>query len=134
MTAKQAIDSETPLVNHPIASGLRLGDQLRPGYLLPGGWRITEKCAEDRCGRYSSGYLVKNDDGRPGFLKALNYDSYLYSADPAEVLKAALDAYHDESRLLHIARTNKLDRIVRLYDGQTLRDATGRSLTRAKTQ
>jgi serine/threonine protein kinase len=125
MSANQPVEK----VNTSVTKGLDLGDQLRVGMLLSGGWSITEKCDQSRCGRYSSGYLVKNKDGRKGFLKALNYDSYLYSSDPAEVLKAALDAYHDESRLLGIARARKLDRIVTLYDGATIRDESGRSMT-----
>lgn len=95
--------------------------------VLADGWRVVDKYGPERCGRYSTGFRVKNDDGRDGFLKALNYDFYLLSIDPAEQLKAALDAYADESRLLKIAGDRKLDRIVTLYTGHTVRDSTGRS-------
>lgn len=104
----------------PGTTGLKVGDE------LPGGWQVTEQCGPEKCGRHSFGYHVRNKDGRHGFLKALNYDAYLLSPNPADVLKAALDAFHDENRLLSIARDKNLDRVIRLYTGDTVRTADGR--------
>jgi serine/threonine protein kinase len=101
-------------------------ESIEIGIELNGGWIVVEKCGPERCGRYSFGFIVKNHDGRSGFLKALNYDAYLLSDNPAEILKAALDAFHDESRLLRLANDMRLDRVIRLFDGNTIRTAKGR--------
>jgi serine/threonine protein kinase len=97
------------------------------GAELAGGWVVVEKYGNERCGRYSTGFRVKNKDGRDGFLKALTYDFYLLSANPAEQLKAALDAYSLEARLLRSALEHNLDRVVKIYTGETLRDSSGRT-------
>lgn len=78
-------------------------------------------------GRHSRGYFVKSDHGLSGFLKVLDYDSYLIDRDPAARLKAALDAYHDERRLLEIAREHNLGRIVRLLCDGSMRGPDGRA-------
>lgn len=103
-------------------------DGLEPGQTLPGGWTVIERFGVERCGRYSTGYRVKNEDGREGFLKALNYDFYLLSDDPRERLKAALDAFSDEARYLNIALEHRFDRVVTLFESGTLRDSKGRSI------
>ena len=108
-------------------TGRAKDDLLKAGTTLPRGWTVTEKCGPERCGRYSTGYLVRHDDGRRGFLKCLNYDFYLLTDDPREQLKAAVDAFSDESRLLTVALDHRLDRVVTLFDHGSIRDAEGRA-------
>jgi serine/threonine protein kinase len=103
-------------------------DNFPVGFKLKGGWTVVEKCGPDRCGRHSFGYFVKNEDGRTGFLKAINYDAYLYSDNPEEVLLTALAAYNDETRLLRITAEKRLDRIVSLYAAGHVRATDGRTL------
>jgi serine/threonine protein kinase len=110
------------------ADGSISAENFPVGMALDGGWVVAEKCGPERCGRHSFGYFVKNEDGRTGFLKAINYDAYLYSKNPEEVLLAALAAYSDETRLLRITSAKRLDRIVSLYLAGTVRAPDNKTL------
>lgn len=100
---------------------------LQPGAILDSGWKILRP-AEFGDGRHSLGFLVESAEGSRGFLKAVDYESYLIDIDPAATMKAALDAFHDERRLLELARKENLGRVVRLICDGAVRSSDGRAI------
>jgi len=70
-------------------------------------------------GNFSEGYVVIQDNGTKAFLKALDYERAMQSADPARALEALAKAYNFERDLL--ARCRRMDRVVKgLADGSVM--------------
>lgn len=84
------------------------------GRKLPNNWyveRLLDKRPNAAGGTFSEGYLVRNDDGRVGFLKALDYSKALQDPDPALRLQAMTAAYNFERGVLERCRSRRLTRI-----------------------
>jgi len=85
------------------------------GAELPGGWKVTSKLERTpaRTGsHFSCGYFVEGDDGRKGFLKALDYSGALRSPDPAQALNAMTAAYNFEADLCEKCKDRHMRRVV----------------------
>jgi serine/threonine protein kinase len=97
------------------------------GLTLPNGWLVVEKlppATKGSVGYFSVGYIVKSAvDGRPGFLKALDYARILAGADPAAVMLEQTKAFTFERDLLRICRDRRLDRIVEVIDEGSIQPA-----------
>ncbi len=75
----------------------QLENKMRPreqlaGLSLPGGWTVRTLLSKKSAtgGNFSIGYLVENDDGRKGFLKAMDYvEAFSHPDTPSELKRMA---------------------------------------------
>jgi serine/threonine protein kinase len=85
------------------------------GEKLIDGWTVVSKLPARpgaTGGTFSVGYLVRNADGREGFLKALDFShAFAAGADPARVLQAITTLFNFERDVLAQCRTHKLSRV-----------------------
>jgi len=101
------------------------------GKTLPGGWKVgplLEQAIDATGGHFSTGYLVQNEDGRRGFLKALDYaDAFSGVSKPISVaLQELTESINFEKYVLARCRDRRLDRIViSIADGTISDGATG---------
>ncbi len=83
---------------------------------LSDGWEVIQKIEKDKeidtGGKFSVGYLVKNDKGEKGFLKALNFSKALLAPDAPRVIQAMTEAYNYERDLLEKCKGYRLRRVV----------------------
>lgn len=90
------------------ADGDRVPAEMLDGVDLGNGWSVVgrQEMADDATGStFSVGYIVEHEDGRQGFLKAMDYVSRLqHAADPAEELQAMTAAYLFERDILRKCR------------------------------
>jgi serine/threonine protein kinase len=82
------------------------------GMKLEGGWEVTQQISvtDSTGGAFSRGYLLKNADGRDGFLKAMDFSSAALADDPVLELEAMTRAFLFEVDLLE--RCQRHDRVV----------------------
>jgi len=80
------------------------------------GWNVIKKyCSSGSSGgHFSVGYLVKDNTGREGFLKALDYSSALLSDDVADALNRLTKAYLFERELLEKCNGKNTRYVVRI--------------------
>jgi hypothetical protein len=93
------------------------------GMSLGGGWHVVSVLprSDERSGSaFSVGYLASCDDGRFGYLKALDYASALGADDPPSALARLVDAYNFERDLLWRIGDRKLSRVVQILDASTV--------------
>lgn len=89
------------------------------GKLLTNGWRVVSRLSssgEMTGGTFSASYIVENEKGERGFLKALDYSRALKSNDPARSLQALTAAYNIERDLLQLCANKRLSRVIRAID------------------
>jgi serine/threonine protein kinase len=88
------------------------------GRRLTGGWKVIESVATSGTGgAFSICYRVEHDDGRMGFLKALNFQAASHGPGTLpDRLKRFLDAYIFERDLLRDCGTRRLSRVIQLLD------------------
>ncbi len=98
---------------------MRPSEQLT-GLKLEGGWTVVERIGKGpkaTGGHFSTGYRVVNEDGRQGFLKAMDYTEALAAhADTAKVLQAMTEAYLFEKAICQSCRNSRLRRIIHAID------------------
>jgi serine/threonine protein kinase len=85
------------------------------GLSLPEGWHVEsllERSDSSTGGNFSVGYLVRHDDGREAYLKALDYSRAFSSSNPPKVLLALTQAFEFERNILQTCKASHLDRIV----------------------
>src|SRR5688500_2118674 len=85
------------------------------GAKLAGGWTVTKKLERPpnaTGGQFSAGYEVENEDGRRGFLKALDFSAAFDNPDPARELQAMTTAFNFERDLLERCKAKRLDKVV----------------------
>ena len=85
------------------------------GLDLDGGWHVVERSLKPSGatgGNFSQGYVVRADDGRQGFLKALDYSFAHGHPDTAGMLQKMTAAYNFEKRLCDKCRTLSMTRVV----------------------
>src|SRR5687767_977954 len=101
---------------------MRPREQLE-GVTLPGGWKVTRKLTKGGTGgNFSIGYTVEHEDGRKGFLKAMDYHEALLSADAPKMFKLFTDMYLFEKQVCEACRDHHLSRIVHAIDSGSLID------------
>lgn len=87
-----------------------------------GKWRLMQKAPKllgTTGGHFSVGYLVEDESGRAGFLKALDFSEALKQPNPTIVLQGLTNAFNYEKQLLDQCRANNLDRVaVSIDDGE----------------
>ena len=96
----------------PVAA-LNPADELL-GLETQDGWRITERLKNSNAtgGVFSTGYAVEYQDGRRGFLKALDYSGAFSSADPARKLQELTATFNFERDVLELCRDKGCSRVV----------------------
>jgi serine/threonine protein kinase len=87
------------------------------GKTLTGGWHVVkrvEQPVDATGGCFSVGYFVENEDGRRGFLKALDYAAAFRATEvPVSVaLQQQTESINFEKYVLARCRDRRLDRIV----------------------
>lgn len=89
------------------------------GRSLDGGWTVirqTERRPTDTGSCFSVGYIVENQDGRKGFLKAIDYLSAFNSKDVAGAMKRLSEVFVFERELCRKVRDLSMKRIVHAID------------------
>ena len=90
--------------------------------LLDGGWKVVDKVPKSHGatgGNFSVGYIVADESGNRGFLKALDFSEALRQPNPTVVLQSLTSSFNYERMLLGQCKTNKLDRVaVSIADGE----------------
>lgn len=107
-----------------LANQFRNAAELLEGRELDGGWTVTERIERPTNatgGNFCVGYKVENEDGRRGFLKALDYGrAFSGGANTVDILKALTDGYVFERDLLKHCGASRMSRVVvSLADGET---------------
>ena len=70
--------------------------EMMVGRVLGGGWTVTAVAPRPKAGtggHFSRGYIVKNKDGRDGFLKAMDYVEAFKAPDTAKLLEAMMNCF-----------------------------------------
>jgi serine/threonine protein kinase len=98
---------------------MRPAEQLL-GLNLPGNWSVVQLVSRKPTatgGRFSTGWIVKNSDGRKGFLKAMDYtEAFHHPTMTAELLKGLTEAYLFERSICQRCRDYYLKRVVHAID------------------
>ncbi len=71
-------------------------------------------------GTFSASYVVRSEDGKKAFLKAMDYTEALRSKDPARRLQRLTEEYNFERDVLEKCRSQRLSRVVRVLDVGTI--------------
>jgi eukaryotic-like serine/threonine-protein kinase len=94
------------------------------GKTLPNGWTVireADRRPSATGGRFSHGYICRNESGREAYLKAMDYTEALQSPDPAASLHAMTEAYLYEKNVCERCRDRRLRRVVHAIEAGTLR-------------
>jgi serine/threonine protein kinase len=89
------------------------------GHVLPGGWRVLERIDRkptDTGSCFSTGYIVEDDEGRRGFLKAMDYLRAFIAADTAGEMKKIAETFVFERDLSEKCRNMSMRRVVHAID------------------
>lgn len=90
------------------------------GETLNDEWTIESRVgATSTGGNFSIGYFAKDDSGRRAFVKVLNFDAAMRSAEPTVVLQKLTEAYNFERDLVDRCGINRLSRVVAAYSHGT---------------
>jgi serine/threonine protein kinase len=92
------------------------------GQKLPNGWTVTKLLGKKSStgGNFSVGYVVQNDDGRQGFLKAMDYVDAFKAPDTAEELKRCAELYLFEKQICAACRDSHLSRVVHAIESGSI--------------
>ncbi|MGE3317475.1 MAG: hypothetical protein AB7O26_20365 [Planctomycetaceae bacterium] len=89
--------------------------QVLEGKSLGNGWTVREKITRppnSTGGHFSTGYIVEHDDGRIGYLKALDYSSAFGYSDFADRVKVLADAFIFERDICLKCQNARISRVV----------------------
>jgi serine/threonine protein kinase len=90
------------------------------GLTLPGNWKVLQLAARKpnaTGSNFSVGYVVENENGRRGFLKAIDYfGAFNQGLNTPDVLNAMTSAYIFERDICEKCRDHRLSRIVHAID------------------
>src|SRR4051812_25201294 len=103
------------------------GGSMRPreqleGERLPGGWMVG-KMIQKKGGtgsNFSVGYLVRNEDGRECYLKAMDYHDAMMAANTPDELKFYAELYGFEKRICEFCRDLHLSRVVHAIESGSI--------------
>jgi serine/threonine protein kinase len=91
------------------------------GETLEGGWTVTRKIErppDATGGTFCVGYEVEHQDGRQGFLKALDFQSVFVAPDPTAELQKLTANYNFERDMLRTCGEYRMTRVaVSIADG-----------------
>lgn len=93
------------------------------GLKLKNGWEVIDVINPplgSTGGRFSVGYFVKNENGKEGYLKALDFSSAFQTPDFTTKLEKMTAAYNFERDLLRKCKNNRLKRVVTPIDDGTV--------------
>lgn len=90
------------------------------GQILKDGWHvinIIERPKDSTGGFFSVGYYVESEDGKRGFLKAIDIQKSFQIEefsfkDPARITQQALEVFNFERDILNLCKSKKMSRIV----------------------
>lgn len=83
------------------------------GRTLPGGWKVVDCVTPPSTGScFSIGYLVEQEDGTRGYLKALDLSAALRAENMLEEVSNLTSAFRFERDLLEECRNRRLSRVV----------------------
>ena len=97
---------------------------------LEGGWIPIEKLSdvqelEGRDGRsgghFSAGYVVRNEQGKTAFMKAMDYEAALRSTTPSEMIIRQAEAYRFEKESAERCTGLNMNYVVRYIGAGTVR-------------
>ena len=89
------------------------------GKTLRNGWNVVElikRPPNATGGCFSASYLVRSDNGRKAFLKAMDYREALGSEEPAIALQRLTQVYNFERNVLEKCKSRRLSRVVTILD------------------
>jgi serine/threonine protein kinase len=95
------------------------------GMTLDNNWQVVRRVAKRPTatgGHFSTGYIVKNADGRDGFLKAIDYSEALRARNTPELLNALTSDYLFEKSICEKCNSRHLSRVARAVDSGSLAD------------
>ena len=101
--------------------------EMLEGMKLEGGWEVVEKVTRSpnaTGGYFSTGYRVRRDDGREGFLKAMDYSEAFDHPNPAFtsiLLQDATARYNFEKSICERCSDSSLKRVVHAIGNGTVR-------------
>jgi len=86
------------------------------------GWHVTKKIPQTSStgGNFSICYEAQHDDGRKGFLKALDYSRAFQGPNATEALQVMLSAYNFEKDLLQECLNKKMRYVVKIIGAGSL--------------
>jgi len=106
---------------------MRPAEQLA-GVELDNGWTVVELIKRPPTatgGHFPFGYCVENEDGRQGFMKAMDYMGALQAKNTLAEMQVLTETYLFEKRICERCRDNNLSRVLHAIDsGSVLADAT----------
>jgi len=85
------------------------------GLELKGGWKVVEILKRPPAGtggRFSVSYKVIDQNGRLGFLKALDFSKAFENTDPPRALEPMVKAYNFERDTLYKCKNQRLSKII----------------------
>lgn len=90
------------------------------GVELPRGWRVIKEASRSKTatgGHFSAGYIAENDDGRLGFMKAMDYSgAFALGVDTAGMLNVITSAYLFERQVCEKCSSSRMKRVVHAID------------------
>ncbi len=88
--------------------------EMLEGQKLTDGWRVVKAITRKPTAtgsNFSTGYLAEHEDGRRGFLKAMDYISALQAPNTAEILQIMTKAYLFEKQICESCREKRMNRV-----------------------
>src|SRR4051812_3744619 len=100
---------------------MRPREQLE-GEKLSGGWTVGKMITKKggTGANFSVGYLVRNEDGRECYLKAMDYHEALMDPDTPSKMKWFADMYLFEKNICEACRDAHLDRVVHAIESGSI--------------
>lgn len=110
---------------------MKTASDMLEGMELNGGWTVIEKLerpASASGANFSTGYIVESEDGRQGFLKALDWARAMRATNPVEEVKRLTNAFDFEQQVLEKCRDRRMSKVVLAIDDGTVtvEEADGR--------
>ena len=95
--------------NNPTPAQQLVGKKLHDGWTVE---QMINQSEDATGGHFSTSYIVRSDNGKRAFLKAMDYKKALNSEDPARELQAMTQAFNFERDILEKCRFKGLSRVV----------------------
>ena len=89
------------------------GKKLRNGWTVV---KLMKRPPSATGGNFSASYVVRSDNGKKAFLKAMDYREALMSPDPAKALQRLTEVYNFEREILEKCKYRRLTRVVTVLD------------------
>lgn len=93
------------------------------GKRLNNRWTVIKQVTKKKNatgGNFSTGYIVQDDAGQKGFLKAMDYTDAFHSANTPLMLQMMTQAYLFEKQICEQCKTKKMQRVVHAIDSGSI--------------